>query len=142
MTREYQLSFCMQCVKRKFNSKKGIVYSLTDEHATFDTDCHECEVDEVAKKQLKRETQVKEVKKLEKDTLGLSNYGVKNRKVASYILIGGGIVWIALGFMLIDRIFFWPFFLLGFGIYLNIKKAKTEANDKRKDDSTRDNLEI
>ena len=142
MTREYHLGFCKQCVKKAFSSKKGIVCSLTGEHAAFEDDCPDYEEDTAVKTQLLLEKQAKEERELKKDTLGLSSFGVKNRKVASYILITGGLAWIVLGLVLLDRVFFWPIFLFGFGVYLYIKTGKTESLEKNKDESALDDLDI
>lgn len=45
MTRQEQLKFCKTCLKRRFNPKKGVVCSLTDEIADFDVTCDKYERD-------------------------------------------------------------------------------------------------
>lgn len=43
MTREEHLKFCKICEKQKFDPKKGIVCSLTNEVATFESECPDFE---------------------------------------------------------------------------------------------------
>jgi hypothetical protein len=45
MTRQQQLEFCKVCTKRKFDRSKGVVCSLTDEHATFVGECESFDKD-------------------------------------------------------------------------------------------------
>jgi cation transport ATPase len=45
MTRQEQLKYCKTCLKRRFNPKKGVVCSLTDEIAGFDVTCDNYEQD-------------------------------------------------------------------------------------------------
>jgi uncharacterized RDD family membrane protein YckC len=45
MNREQQLKSCKVCTKRKFDRRKGIVCSLTDEQATFVGDCESFDKD-------------------------------------------------------------------------------------------------
>ena len=47
MTREEHLKFCRQCKKRSFNSKSGIICSLTQEIAAFENECEHYEEDEI-----------------------------------------------------------------------------------------------
>lgn len=49
MTREEHLKFCNICTKRKFNTQKGIICSLTNEIADFNTTCPNFEKDETIK---------------------------------------------------------------------------------------------
>lgn len=45
MTREERLEFCLVCTKRKPNIKKGLLCSLTGEHATFEGNCNDYDED-------------------------------------------------------------------------------------------------
>jgi antitoxin component YwqK of YwqJK toxin-antitoxin module len=45
MTRDQHLEFCSRCINRKFDSDKGIICSLTNDIAAFQTSCDKYEVD-------------------------------------------------------------------------------------------------
>ena len=49
MTRKEQLEFCKICQKQKFDLKKGIVCSITNEQATFENECPNFELDDKIK---------------------------------------------------------------------------------------------
>ena len=45
MTRDQHLEFCSRCINRKFDSDKGIICSLTNDIATFESSCSDYKVD-------------------------------------------------------------------------------------------------
>ena len=53
MKREEHLKFCKRCKKQEFNSKKGIVCSLTGEIADFENECPDFEEQKFIKKKRK-----------------------------------------------------------------------------------------
>ena len=54
LLRKEYIAICQQCEKSTFNSKKGVVCSLTQEHADFDTECKDFKLDEISVKRAKR----------------------------------------------------------------------------------------
>lgn len=46
MTRAEQLKFCEKCLNRKMDPRQGLVCSLTNEKATFETECADFKLDE------------------------------------------------------------------------------------------------
>lgn len=49
MTREEHLKFCKICMNRKMNMQKGLICSLTNEKANFESQCLNYVIDEVEK---------------------------------------------------------------------------------------------
>jgi antitoxin component YwqK of YwqJK toxin-antitoxin module len=45
MTRDQHLEFCSRCINRKFDSDKGIICSLTNDIAAFETSCDNYKID-------------------------------------------------------------------------------------------------
>jgi antitoxin component YwqK of YwqJK toxin-antitoxin module len=45
MTRDQHLEFCSRCINRKFDSDKGIICSLTNDIAAFESSCNNYKVD-------------------------------------------------------------------------------------------------
>lgn len=48
MTREEQLEYCKICLERKFDKQRGIICSLTDNIASFESECLDFKKDNVA----------------------------------------------------------------------------------------------
>lgn len=145
MDRNYRLKFCEQCTKRNFNPQKGLVCSITNEYATFDRSCADFNEDPIAKAAIEREKQQQEYVQQADGSLGLSKYGIKNGFAIAAVCFFGGLIWIIGGLIAIDRIFFYPFFLIGFGIYkfiatllaMNKQKAMTKVNKDMLDDDVK-----
>ena len=54
LSRKEYIAICETCEKRKFDKGKGLVCSLTGEHANFEQFCADYKVDELAKKRTER----------------------------------------------------------------------------------------
>jgi Flp pilus assembly protein TadB len=124
LTREEHLRFCEICTKRQVNFKKGMVCSLTGEHATFDPTCPDYDEDhhEIEKKEKKLAED-----KLEKDTAGLSSYGIKNRIAAGIIIIVGAILWLVAG-LVMNRLSIYALVILVVGLVVLVNGIRVEAN--------------
>lgn len=126
MTRDEHLKYCTICTKRKFDSKKGVVCSLTQEYANFETTCPDFYLDVVAKDTKDRYEAQNTVQAVDSDTMGLSKYGVKNGIVAGIIIIAGALTWLIVG-LSAGWIFYYPIFLIIAGIVVLIKGIITES---------------
>lgn len=124
MNREDQVKFCKICQNRSFSMDKGVICSLTNEPATFVDECPDFKLDDVAaQEELAREKKQAEVD-LEEETGGLSSFGIKDGRTAGIFMIVGAIVWFFAGIMFLNRIFFYPFFLVIAGIAVWVKAKK------------------
>jgi len=124
MTREDHLAFCQQCLLRKFNLKKGIVCSLTGEHGAFDPTCPDYQEDEKEKKAIEKKEAEIQQQELEEETLGFSSVGIKDPTIAGFIALAIAAAWFVAGIIYLDRIFFYPIFLVVIGIWAIAKGQK------------------
>ena len=110
MDRAHHLQFCKQCKLRNFDRSKGIVCSLTREHADFFDTCESYEVDEIEAKNIKRK---KEEEILDKVPISgkKTNMGI----IGGILAIVGAVVWFFAG-LAANRIFFYPFLLVVYGV--------------------------
>jgi len=145
MTREERLEFCRTCTKKGFDPKKGIVCSLTGDWATFNPTCPDYQRDEEAYAQRQEELARIHEEELSEGTLGMSKLGIKSKIGAGIVLMIGGIVWLVAGALYMDRIFFYPIFMIGGGVFVFFKgmsdKNKARKRRKRKEMS-RDILDM
>lgn len=134
MTREEYLEFCMICTKRKMDMGKGIVCSLTNEHANFDTNCKDFVKDPLA-----------ELEHLEKKLRNTGDhksghaYDFKKNKQQGVFVILLGVVLLILTTVLakITGVYIVSVGVLFYGIYqyrrgVEQEKIMKEHLDKRK----------
>lgn len=98
----------------------GVVCSITSERPAFEVECNDFEEDPkmIAKKRREEEDRQNEINNSASLSQTLeSNHGMNGRIIFGVISIVGAILWFVLGIVLMDRIFFYPIFLFGFGIY-------------------------
>lgn len=136
MNREQRLRFCEKCTLRNFSAQKGIVCSLTNEHADFNGICPNYNEDERAARLVEEENSARAANEMKDDTLGFSLVGIKNGIVAGTVVILLAIIWFVVGITMMNRIFFYPAFLViigGIAINKGIKKKK-ESSRKGKGD--------
>jgi hypothetical protein len=138
-TRQERIAFCEQCTKRSFSPQKGIICSLTDAQATFEGTCPDFERDQKAAEIVAQENEVRQNQKVYDESLGMSAFGVKNGILAGIISIVGAFVWFFGGMIFLNRIFFYPIFLVGYGIYAIVKG--TQSRNERAQ-STRKNKDL
>lgn len=156
LSRQQYVDICNTCVKRQFNKDKGVVCSLTGEHAAFDTTCPDLEVDPLA---------IKRIERMEKHSQEMGNrqMGRKNTSESKgafsmeedmmksgvgggILMIIGGVVWLFVGLQF-DWIFFYPFFLIIGGIVVLVKGMAKKAQEIQKPDTSgilddKDDMEI
>ena len=88
MTRQQQLEFCNKCVNRKFDSKLGIICSLTNNIADFEGNCEKFILDEnVRPSGAEEQTNTSTVVWGELDDVGLSK--LRTHQDFNYALVGG-----------------------------------------------------
>ncbi len=131
MNREDRLKYCKICTKRLFISEKGIVCSLTNEHASFNKYCKEFKEDLILKSVLEKQRIENEKEEIEEESLGLSSLGIKNGVLAGQIAIIGAILWLIIGVIYLDRIFFYPFALIAIGIVAWNKGTKRRKKEQK-----------
>lgn len=134
-SRDYYVSVCQTCSKSNFDRKKGLVCSLTNEHAAFEKDCADYTAEEKAVK--RQEAHVR--RKIEEVESSSGIFGGKAGIIGGIALVILGVLWFVLGIALIDRIFFYPFFLIVAGIIsVNNGANKRHTTIKREQYDTLD----
>ena len=132
-TRQEYLAICQTCLKSKFDKKKGIVCTLTDEHAAFHT--NDCPDYDPEKKAIRRQEATKQrVKEAKEEEKGL--FSGKAGIVGGTIITILGLAWIILGLVLMNRFFFYPIILIIGGIISISKGIGKKAKNNRIDQST------
>ena len=133
LTRAEHVAICQTCQKSVFNAKKGIVCSLTGEHANYDTlTCPDFLKDEVAFKRQIAAKERAEREQIESESFGFASKKGKNQVFGGIALILAGIVWIVTG-LLFGRIFFYPIALIVFGVINIVKGGNNMKNQKKKE---------
>lgn len=136
LTREEYLAQCLVCSKRSFNPQKGIVCSLTKEHADFEVSkCPDFDEDSIAQNRKEAHDLNERIAEEDRSTFGLSAFGVKNQITASIIVILMMFVWLFVG-LYYNLIFYYPIIImilafigLGDGISKRTKKNKQKSNE-------------
>lgn len=122
-TRDYYVSVCQTCHKSTFDRKKGLLCSLTNEYAAFEKECPDYAAEEKAVK--RQEAHVR--RKIEEVESSSGIFGGKAGIVGGIVLVVIGVLWFVLGIAFIDRIFFYPFFLIVAGI-ISINNGANKRN--------------
>ena len=139
LTREEYLSFCKVCKKRAFNREKGIVCSLTDDHAAFEGDsCPDQEIDQAQVHHLERKA---EVDRQIEEGEDFSFMGIEDPLTAGILASVVAIAWF-IGGLAAGRIFFYPPVLLILGLIAVNKGVKHRAQEKRLRKFKEENSEI
>ena len=120
MERGEHLKYCTTCVKREFNSKKGIVCSLTGDLADFDPTCNNFVFDSALLEFERQKKLQKEQKIAEQDTFGLARFGLTKTIILGVLLILGGLIWLTAG-LKISLVFYYPIAMIISGIILLFK---------------------
>jgi hypothetical protein len=131
LSRKEYVVICQTCIHRKFDKKTGLVCSLTNAYADFDDDCSKREADPLAEKREERMAQRKDEMQNNGQSNGVSLSTEKGLMQSGgwggFIMILGGVAWL-IGGLVMDRIFFYPFFLIIGGLVVlvkaGIKKSK------------------
>ena len=138
MDRAARLEFCQKCTKREFSPQKGIVCSLTKEHATFDGKCVDYHEDEKEAQLLENKKIIQQNEQQYEDSLGFSRIGIKDGVVVGIIVIVASVLWFLGGLFYLNRIFFYPPILLGLGIFTLVKGINKRKKNKKSDDQILD----
>jgi len=142
--REHTLSYCTECLNRKFDIKKGIICGLIEDIPTFEKDCQDFKEDQSVI-QTKIDIQEREEQaELELDAIergfGLHKLGISNSIVGGSVMIMGSIVWFVVGWTA-GMIYFYPPILFIAGIYILFKgltRQKLVNRMKRRNNDTID----
>jgi len=97
MTRKEHLEFCKICLNRTFSPQEGIICSLTNSIADFESECQHFKEDEYI---VTREANLKKAQAsvvADDLTFGFDKLGIKNGILAGTILIAVGLVWLLWG---------------------------------------------
>ncbi len=132
MLREQRLAYCKQCLKRSFRTDKGIVCSLTGEHATFDVSCADYEEDSDLVAKNKERNRILEEKELNSETWGLSSIGIKNLVVVGVIFLVLSIVAQAVLFFSFGLISLYPIIVFALAIATIVKGVSRNKEKKKK----------
>ena len=120
-TRKEYLAICQTCQKSTFSKQKGIICSLTGDHAAYETeDCPDYHAEEKAVKRIEAAERRAQEEKEDRKGIFSKNLGIP----AGVLLIVAAIAWILVGVILMDRIFFYPLILLVAGIIAIINGVK------------------
>ncbi len=116
MNREHRIQFCQKCTKRSFSPKSGIVCSLTDAPAEFETTCPDYDEDA---KEAKMIALVQEERDKEKEGTKIDPLKFEKKVFNGGIWGGvaamvGSLIWFIAGIQM-GRIFYYPIALFIFG---------------------------
>ncbi len=131
MDRNYQLSFCKQCSKQSFDLNKGIICSLTNEQATFESTCPHFEVDPIAKKRMEGEQKRIRNAELAEESMGMSAIGINSGVTAGIIAIALGIVLLFVEIIFFQVIILYTFIPIVLGIIAIFKGLSRKSKEKR-----------
>ena len=137
MNDQQRLAVCELCSNKGFSPRNGVICSITSERPAFEGECKDFEEDPkmIAKKRREEEDRQNEIASNASLSQSLeSNHGMNGRIIFGVLSILGALLWFGLGIALMDRIFFYPIFLFGFGIY----KIIDGINNKKKEVVKRD----
>jgi rhomboid protease GluP len=79
MDRTKQLEYCKKCTKQKFDSRQGIICSLTNQKADFENECEHFEID---KAKIVTETEKQKTEKKGKVSFGFSPKQIDNLPIS------------------------------------------------------------
>ncbi|HSO86190.1 MAG TPA: rhomboid family intramembrane serine protease [Draconibacterium sp.] len=79
MDRTKQLEYCKKCIKQKFDSRQGLICSLTNQKADFENECEHFEID---KAKILLETEKRETEKKSKVSFGFSPKQIDNLPIS------------------------------------------------------------
>ncbi|MDG1333533.1 MAG: hypothetical protein P8P74_14450 [Crocinitomicaceae bacterium] len=136
MNDQQRLAICELCSNKGFSPKKGVVCTLTSERPAFEDSCADFEEDPKMMAKKRREEEDREKAIQNNAGIGQSleaSHGMNGRIIFGILSIVGAVLWFGLGIALMDRIFFYPIFLVGFGIY----KIIDGINNKKREVVTR-----
>ena len=144
LTRQEYVAVCEKCAKRKFDRNKGIVCSLTNEHANFESTCTDFETDPEAIKRIERtknHTQEMAMRQTGGNTYKKRDYFIAEKKMMNggvaggIMMVVGGLVWL-IGGLTVNIVFYYPLFLIIGGIIVIIKNAAKKVNELSKPDTS------
>jgi hypothetical protein len=136
LSRKEYVAICQTCVKRKFDKKIGLVCSLTGEYADFEDECKDLEIDQLAQK--REERLVKQKEEMQQDNsaaFGSEKTMMQSGGWGGLLMIIGGVAWLV-GGLALDRIFFYPFFLIIGGIIVLVKAGINKSKEMAKPDTS------
>ncbi|HSO88349.1 MAG TPA: hypothetical protein VLQ91_17485, partial [Draconibacterium sp.] len=79
MDRTKQLEYCKKCTKQKFDPRQGIICSLTNQKADFESECEHFEID---KAKIVIETEKQKTEKKSKVSFGFSPKQIDNLPIS------------------------------------------------------------
>lgn len=136
LSRAEYVAICETCFKQKFDSKKGIICSLTGNPADFEETCPEYDKDQAVIDRIRKN------KQYEESALVVSGgYFSSEKKMMGSGFIGGmlmaaaGVVLLIIGLSL-NRIFFYSFFLIIGGVVVMIKSLVKRARKLQRPDTS------
>ena len=142
-TRQAYLDDCKVCTNRSFDMKKGLICSLTKEHAAYEEpECSNFNFDQVAADKKAVSDALRKEDAENSATLGLAKFGIKNQIVAGILIITVALSWLIIGISN-NLIFYYPIILLIAGLVVTIRGLITE-NKKvkaKKDNSSSEILD-
>lgn len=132
--REY-LEYCQVCTKKSFNPQKGIVCSLTGEHAAYEEEeCPDFDLNQSAQDDREYRQKIREEEDQQLATFGLSRFGITNPIVAGIILFITALGWLVIGYYN-GWIFFYPILLLIASIAILIRGLQQRTENRKKKDT-------
>lgn len=135
LTREEYVAICETCLKRKNSFKAGIVCGLTDAHANFVNTCPDFEKDQLAVDRIERMKKEEATPAFNSQPFSTEKKMLSSGILGGILMVAGGIIWIIVG-LAVNRIFFYPFFLIIAGIVVIIKGLAQKANEIQKPDTS------
>jgi len=135
MNRAYRIQFCEKCEKREFNSKLGIICSLTQKPAEFESSCESFVEDKKQTEWINKEIQKRTDKDLQKKTFGFAAFGLKKGIIISAVCMVISLLANIFTLFLFGAISLWiliPFILCTIAF---IRLSNLYSNESKKIDS-------
>ncbi len=128
LTSAQKLEYCLTCTKRRVTFKEGTICSLTNKKPEFETSCPFYEMDEQAYHERVEQMKLREARDLAEATGGLSEYGIKDPKIAGFVLIGISLAGSLFLFVVAQRVslFLCVMFVVGLLVLAGIIRPKKE----------------
>jgi len=136
--RSEHLKYCTTCTKREFNKTKGVVCSLTNEWADFNSICKDYKFDVYLEQFEKRREAEKSIRYAEDNLFGLAKFGLTKTILSGVVITIAGLIWLTAG-LKVGLIFYYPVALIISGLVILIKGFFTELR-KPKRKKTNDNI--
>ncbi|MFT6245530.1 MAG: hypothetical protein ACJA0U_002232 [Salibacteraceae bacterium] len=136
MDRTARIKFCEVCNNKGFSPQSGIICKLTNAPAAFETTCSDFNEDKIESGKLAEYRASREIEEGKAQPFDFEKKIANGDMWKAMIAIFGSIVWFVVGYVFLDRIFYYPPILFIVGVVALIRgilKQKEEGKKRRMD---------